>query len=349
MPVVTSSARPDRLQRFGDTTAVLRDAFRFPVVELATVVAQYRRRCDPRYQAPCETLAEDVELWSFQVDELGQWVRRVGVAFEQAGARAPTRFGSSDLGDGIRHVTPDPSRVGPAPVLAFDVPRSADVDKAPAPAGAGPSAASAAETVVAGAGTLGGHLGTAAGASAEVLGGPVGAQRRDLLRKVGNRVGGAGVAAGGVAQFLHDADVGLAERAARAALGAGVDLAPTVAATALTPTLVAGCATFGPVAPLCVGASFLGVAYGAGRLVDKVKELVLADRTPAAGAHDAKALRAAVRRPDPNVRSRLGDEVARLGDDAAIGVASDPTTTRIAAKAVTLTSDLNAVLAGLGR
>ncbi|MGQ0616487.1 MAG: hypothetical protein ACT4PW_05775 [Acidimicrobiia bacterium] len=346
---MTSSARPARLQRFGDTTAVLRDALRFPVVELAAVVAEYRRRCDPRFQARCETLAEDVEVWSFQVDELGQWVRQVGVAFEQAGAGPLTRFGGPDPGDGVRHVTPDPSRVRPAPVLAFGAPRSADVDDGAASAGPGPGSSSAGETVIAGAGTLGGHLSTTAGASAEVLDGPVGARRRDLLRKAGNRVGVAGIAAGGVAQFLHDADVGLAERAARAAMGAGLDLSPTATAAALTPALVGGCAAFGPVAPLCVGASFVGVAYGTGRLVEKVKELVLSDRAPAPGAHDPEALREAVRRPDADVQSRLGDEVARLGDDTALGLASSPVTTRIAAKAVTLTSDFNTALADLGR
>lgn len=78
----TSSARPARLVRFGETTDAMDEGLRRRFGALDEALAAYRATCDAAYRfVPTTDTAEVLRTWSSQLEELGRWTAEVGRGF----------------------------------------------------------------------------------------------------------------------------------------------------------------------------------------------------------------------------------------------------------------------------
>jgi hypothetical protein len=75
-------ARPERLRQFRRTAQAMADGLAWRRGELADAVGEYRSRTEPAYEADCDGLLAALEAIAGAVRALGEWVGRVGDAFE---------------------------------------------------------------------------------------------------------------------------------------------------------------------------------------------------------------------------------------------------------------------------
>jgi hypothetical protein len=83
MPVPLVFARPDRLRRFRLTAGALAEGLTTRQVALADAVDHYRSLTERAYEADCEAAVDAIRALGRAVQELGEWVGRVGDAFDE--------------------------------------------------------------------------------------------------------------------------------------------------------------------------------------------------------------------------------------------------------------------------
>lgn len=97
MTVPTVFARPERLRQFRVTAGALADGLAFRCAELDAAVDRYRVATERAYEADCGPAADTVAALGLAVRHLGEWVGRVGDAFDDLTTMGGVAFGSSDL------------------------------------------------------------------------------------------------------------------------------------------------------------------------------------------------------------------------------------------------------------
>ena len=313
MPVVDVWARPDRLRRFAVTAGAMADGLAWRRGELDDAIGEYRGATEPAYEADCDGLVGAVEAIGLALRALGEWVGRVGDAFELG-----FPFG------GARLMSVDDLAAALPPELRLDGERDPDDRDADGRATEGADLGALGLTLATLAASTTGRR--EVGQMATILEGSRGGRRLDAVARSSAAVGvrrllevvglvQVGLAEGGQ-RWDSEPHRPTAERAGRAALDGGLAVAGTAAGTRVGGGLAtAACGpALGPAAVACFP---VGAGPGAGvgrRAAELLSDRVLGDE-PEPWERDPELLAEEIGDADPEAL----DDVRAVLD----GVAAD--------------------------